>query len=281
MRQDRDTHRIVKAAAAIAYVPVPPRGRRLTRVTRRAVTLIELLVVAFVISVLLLITVPVIRHFKVKQDDLVNIRNMGATMQDFFAWANDHDGVVVNAGLPDTAAHNWFYTDLGAGIEPEMHYLNHSALWPRVLLESGLTPSPHWHATIGPDTPERLDDILAIGGPEIAYGWMASHYRYPDPMLTRPDIWLASPTHPRSFIEYSQHYMRVKHLNIRTPAAKGVLVYTRGLRANHLAVAFADGHAAVHEESTAAPTGVHPQSAAGRPGRPVFATLDGHLGRDF
>lgn len=249
-------------------------------VTRRAVTLVELLVVAFVVSVLLLITVPVIRHFKVKQDDLINIRNLGATMQDFFAWANDHDGVVVNAGLPDTAAHNWFYTELGAGIEPEMHYLNHDAQWPRVLLEDGFTPGPHWHASIGPETNERLEDLLTHG-PAIAYGWIETWYRFPSPMRTRPEIWIEDRPQGMSFHQLSAYYKRVRFSEVRHPSAKGILVYRRLFGEARSAVAFADGHAAIKHESEAQPTAMPPRAAAPRLGSPVFATLHGYEGRDF
>lgn len=251
------------------------------RVIRRGVTLVELLVVAFVVSVLLLITVPVIRHFKVKHDDLVNIRNMGATMQDFYAWANDHDSRWPNAGLPSSPLIRHYYDDALAPHDAHFDYFNQDIQWPEVLSLARMTPSAHWHSTRGFDEPDAQDAWLAARG-NVAYAQAATFYRFPVPLRTEWDAWTnpASTTYD-SYAHFLARARLVRTTDVRHPSAKGVLVHTRPLAGSHWHVALADGHALRFSPTETMPTAVHPLASSGQPGAPVFATLHGAHGRDL
>lgn len=248
----------------------------------RGATLIELLVVASTIVVLLGLTIPVVRQLRVHHDNLANLNNLGATAKDFAAWALDHDGVSVNAGLPAEAGGNRFYEEIGPGIDPVWQYRNHMSDWPSILYFSGFEPSPHWQATSGPGGTQSWADLAEA--PDIfRYVTVGSRYNYPDPMWTESFVWTDPGIGPLVTEEYAAFYKRVRMDQVAAPGRKGLLVYEQSLNDDdaRVSLAFVDGHVSRHPRSDAAPMGVHPLSVSGSPGRVAFTTLSGFEGVDF
>ena len=252
------------------------------RVIRRGVTLVELLVVAFVVSVLLLITVPVIRHFKVKQDDLVNIRNMGATMQDFFAWAADRQSIAPTPGRPDQALVPSFYGPHLQSVPAATNiYLALPVSWPRLMKESGFNPSQHWHSTSGPDDVSGQIDLSRVTDPHRLYQYH-SRYLMTYATLFTDDLWQEHRTSPIPKYEALEYAKAVGFGSIRFPARKGILAHTERRHGDtEWHVGFADGHAKMRSVRDAMPGSPTPWSATLRIGKPVVQTIDGYSGFDF
>lgn len=247
----------------------------------RGVTLVELLVVAAVVVVLLSIMIPTLRYFRVKEDDLKNLNNLRATMQDFFAWSAQHDDRAPNAGRPWDQIVPGYYEWQG-DLEGHYAYFTQRRRWPLVLAESGFPPGLHWHSTSGPDaSPREWDGWLDAMGSR-AYAELPSRYRFPAPMRTRWDIWRDPPFGPiASYAHFLENGHVVRWGEVRFPAGKGVLAHTdrRGAALWH--VAFADGRAALVNPDASSGCAVSPMSRTGAPGQPVFETLEGYRGRDF
>ncbi|MGP1308976.1 MAG: pilus assembly FimT family protein [Phycisphaerales bacterium] len=249
---------------------------------RCGISLSELLVVAAMLVLLLGLAVPLFRGMRVRHDDLQNLTNLGASAKDFAIYAADHDGRSVNAGLPEQAAGNPWYEEMGPGIDPIWQYRNHHSGWPAALYYSGYAPAQHWQATIAPGGTESWEDLEGFT-PFVRYVQPGTLYRYPDPMWTEAFIWTNPGSGQMTVAEYSSFYKRVRLDEVDAPARKGLLVYEESLNDDQtlVSVAFVDGHAKRHRWFEGAPTGVRPLSNSQTPGKPVYATLHGHEGIDF
>lgn len=252
--------------------------------TRRAFTMIELLVVVTVVIVLVAIGLVSVRAVMDKRNDVVDISNLGATMKDFHAWSADHNGQMLNVGLPGDPGARWYY---GGSIAPDTHswlsviahYKGQVGNWPRILARWTGASHAHWHASAGIDTldgqidPDRVDHAYLAGYP--------SRFVYSFTFLTSSECWQDPSIAIDNDTFGREHLTRVYAEQVSHPASKGVLKYsTYPGPSNGHPVAFADGSAEVALKQSALPTAMDPVYPDIRWGT-VHGTLHGHKGRDY
>jgi type II secretory pathway pseudopilin PulG len=250
--------------------------------SRGGVTLVELLVVAAVVVVLLSIMIPTLRYFRVKEDDLKNLNNLRATMQDFFAWSAQHDDRWPNPGRPDEPLLPGFYPPVGTPTAFTGVYISQVSGWPRLMAASGFTPGPHWHSTGGPDDLSGQIDLDAIADRPAVLYQMHSRFLYTNAVRFVPEIFTSDRTEPIARSDLQRHMKMVRVGDMAFPSGKGALVHQARRFGNDLwHVAACDGSAALRPADAALPAAIVPWVNPLRPGNPVVTTLDGHRGRDF
>lgn len=251
--------------------------------TARALTLLETMIAIAVIAVLLALLLPNIRGVRKQSEDAVNLSNLRQTMTDFAAWSNDHDGVMVNAGLPDDHAAHWFYGAASGAPLARSLYRSQMQVWPRILYRWSGENSEAWHAPNGPSTLNGDLDLKSLPafGDRSQWHDLPSRYIYSETMLTSSAVWQQW-DQAQSTDEFALAYKQIRFDEIIAPANKGVLI----LREDQIEpivwpTAFADGHVESRRSADFRDPVSHPTSRTRAPGKPVLHTLQGSAGFDL
>lgn len=249
---------------------------------RRAFTITELLVVVTVVIVLVAIGLVSVRAVMDRRNDVVDLSNLGATLVDFHAWSADHNGQMLNVGLPGDPGAAWFYGE-DATLHAQAHYYwSQSVTWPRILAEWMGAGRPHWHSSLGINTLGSEIDPSSIADPDTRYR-MPSHYEYSGTLRTVADAWRV-PGMGLATIEDTIPILRAVGLeSVTAPSAKGCLAHSvRPGEPAQWQIGFVDGSARQHLYESLRPGAVSPRASdVNARGRPVMATLNGHNGRDI
>jgi type II secretory pathway pseudopilin PulG len=251
-------------------------------------TLIETLVVFAVVAVLLAITIPVLRSALARSQTTKNMSNMRATMQDFFVWSAQHQGRMLNAGLPQDEGTEWFYggDDLTEYEYRIYVYTSQSETWPTVLKHAFGSSSPHWQSTYQNALEYLGDGATQAELSSVSDDWLwslPSQFEYSRTFLTRSDAWKFPGLGLASQSEYAEFFLVVQVADIAFPSDKGVLLHDipEDVESKRL-IAFGDGSVGVMNMNEAVPAGVHPMdSMLDRRGTPVRSTENGFAGRDW
>ncbi len=244
---------------------------------RRAFSVIELLVVLTGVVVVTSVVLVSLRGAIGSAQTLRDVQNLSRCIQDFSSWSAEHDGTMLNAGLPGDPAGLWFYG------EPHMvpsSYPSHVSNWPLILSHWSGQHSPHWQSTQGPDTLNGQIDLSRYeNAPE--YHILPTKYLYSLTMVTSPDLW-KFPGHGFSdYDEAAPFYELVHSERVRSPSGKGVLVHwARPAQPREWDIAFADGSVRTRHRDELREPGAFWFGDPTIRYAPVLGTLDGYLGSD-
>lgn len=230
---------------------------------------------------LLLIGLFSLRAARRQGNDASDLSNLRQTLTDSHLWSSDHQGTMVNVGLPDDPDAAWFYGP-NAGSASLGMYRSQAWMWPRILAQWSGEPSDAWHTTRGPsDLGGALDLDSSFFQDRANWSEAPSRFTYSETMLTDSRAWKPRAA-AMTAVEFASHYKSVRFDEIASPAQKGVLV-NRDRTGSPIRwhVGFADGHASLLDPDSMRPAPPHPTSGSHQPGKPVLHTENGLLGVDY
>lgn len=246
---------------------------RAVRRASRGVTIVEVLITVGIVTLLMAITIPVLRSASMRSHDAKNQTSLRSTHQHFRLYANDNDDFFVNAGRP-SAPGLPVIVDFGRGNGSfSMHYFAQTWKWPAVTALHFKEAFAVWHSTHTPPVPRDDGRPGGVENPQFAFD---TSFMYSQAMLA----------HPWRFVEPGllddfQAYRLVRWTETAFPANKGLMFddarprsSTQDDRRN---VSFVDGSVAILDISTVVP----PPPGVDWDGIPITATPLGILGRDF
>lgn len=246
------------------------------RVSRRAFSLVELIVVCVVVAVLVSVTIVALRTAVGAGREAKDMGSLRLTMIDFLSWSNDHDGKMLNAGLPDDPQAQWYYgAAAAAGVYP-----GQTVGWPVVLEHWTRKPQPHWQSSYGPDNlngeidPEKWRD-------DPGYWLYPSRFVYSETMLTNEWPWTYPGRGLQTVEEMAGHYMVLRVSDIASPSSKGVLLHRPPVALARSQFALADGSVRNEPADSLRPPAARPFGNPDERGLPVLHTMFGHKGSDF
>lgn len=254
--------------------------------TRRGWTLLELMAVLAIFAVLLSIMIPILRNALAKSQSAKNLANMSLTARDFFMWSNQHNGRMVNAGLPGEGSPG-FYGNSNMSIGSQTgSYLAISQAWPRLLKYDFGDASPHWQSTYSDPTMGGEDDVESIRRSNPDWVWtIPSLFTYSSAMFMKSTAFPYPGLGLTSYEEIVEYYGYVSDSDIANPSGKGLLLHLTPAAANTgptRQIAFSDGSVSERIWADARPSGVHPFSAdTTRRSGAVLYTENGFLGSDY
>lgn len=250
---------------------------------RAAYTLIETLVCVFVVALLTGVLLTSIRSVRGNVTITHDLLNLGLTSKEFVAYSSDRSGRLPNAGLPqDAASAAWFYLSPNDPQYCLTRYLSHDVFWPLILYDWSGETQRHWHASSGPawsagQRTYEWDDVA----PRLR-AWMPSAFEYAISVMTSEELWEPGRAAASGFGDLLPHYRVVSMEQIRSPSAKGLLLYRRGAGSNtHWMAAFADGRVERREIGAFREAAPYPIGDPQPAGTPVLTTKYGILGEDI
>lgn len=276
---------------------------RIKRRASRAFTLVELMVAVSVIALLIAITLPALAGARIearKTQSTVNARTIASVFHQYadlkghypFVRAGERpegmpaDGPTLPPGI---IAVRWWPE--GVILAQGSHW-GHARVWPGIV--STVAPWPEHYATwVSPGRSTELPDLeaIAVGGGSGG-AWASSpinavSYQYSNSFVARPAVWQSGSEQ----VLAENMLGPVRPSEVAHPANKVMLydaelAYLRrspkvvnGHWQAPAAMAFADGHAALHDPTEAAPGFANPLN--GGDNRTLHNTPEGILGRDY
>lgn len=244
----------------------------------RGFTLIECLVVVGIVAILSTLVLVALRQVKQTSENLDDVASLRATASDFASWAADHDGHMLNPGLPDEPSAAWWYPP---GMAPSAAASRYRAIrnqWPLAMHRWSGKVQPHWFGPDGPQGPEGPTEPALIQDPVMGPA-LLTNLHYSLTMVTAPTLWV----YPGRGMTGSQtlpELERVSVAKIEFPAAKGTLINASKLPSGAAPTAFADGHVARVAAGQFRLAAADPTSLPTFRGDPVLATMAGYRGVD-
>ncbi len=262
------------------------------RHVRRGATLVEILVAVLIVGTLVSILIPALRAVMIRKHDVQDLSNLRLTMQDFYAYAADNNGRIVNRGLPGSPESDAYFagSDYSREVEQSL-YRGQEGNWNRVLsFWRGDRGHRHHHSSYEDFLIERdgrVFDPREEYGPNYPDGYpiyrMPTDYRLSETLLSKHEMW-RFPKVDLTADEYEEIGFKIVSIDdVKFPAAKGALIHDVRPGPEHLRhVAFVDGSAALKDLRAAKPTACPPTAV--RPdyrGPVVKSTMHGYRGHDF
>ncbi len=260
--------------------------------SRPAFTLIELMVSIGIIGVLISIILPTLSGARLAASRVQAMSNARSTGQTFQTYANDNGAYpflapgqagpgVEHPPFGDAVAVRWWPEGVVVAVSP--HWLL-AGLWPALV--APIAPWPEHYATwLSPGRDTELP-AMPFEDPNSPTPEQQISYRYSNSFLAKPSLWREG-SHPGP-----QHFAAIKPSEVAYPSNKAMLwdgevAYIRkappivgGHYAVRTAVLFADGHADMHDPTTASAPGVNPMKSHEET-MTLHDTAEGVLGRDF
>ena len=271
--------------------------------SRRAFTLVELLVAIAVIGVLIGITLPALGAARIEARKAQSIANARSIAGVFHMYAdtkghypfqrvgelpsnNDGSAPPQVALPPGVLAVRWWPNNI---VVAQASHWAHERLWPGMV--SSLAPWPdHYPTWVSPGRSAELPDLetIQVGGGSFQTGAInAVSYYYSHSFVARPTLWQDG-----AESALSENILGpVRPAHVAFPANKAMLydaelAYLRksprivnGHWDAPSAIAFADGHAAMHNPTHATPGRANPLN--GGDTRTLHNTPGGVLGTDY
>lgn len=242
-----------------------------------AFTIVELLLTLGAVVVLTSIVLASLRGVLGSSKMLLDLQNLSRSMQDLASWSAEHDGQMLNAGLPGDPSAEWFYG------EPQLAastYLSHVDTWPQILSKWSGQRSPHWQSTVGPNTLNGQINLARYEGASEYY-ILPTQYLYSATMITSADLWKYPGYGFESYDQIQPFYKLVSADQIRAPSAKGVLVHwARPTSPRVWDIAFADGSVRHARRAELREPGAWVFGDPMTRYAPVLSTIEGYMGVD-
>ena len=252
---------------------------------RRAFTIMDVLAGLAVVGAAAALGAVAVAQQKREAAGVSNLNNIGQTMRDFLAYADDSRGKMPNFGLPNDPEADAAWYNPPDAIHTHASVTGKAAIypsvafdWPRLLARHFVGERAYWHCDDGPEIiPLRFP--LPPGAEEV--GPQPSKYKYTLTMVTAPSMWTWPGRVGMDWPDLIPEMEVVVKERIAFPSRKGVLLFDRDEQQGVFLIAFADGGASVRRPVDGNPAAQPVFYMHAVRGRAVMSTIEGYFGWDY